>query len=151
MGVYVLLTLWLRQKGSPESKKLAGPEAVDEDPRAHRRDKEAPWPVRTGGLALALYQHSLSLAFLALFVLSVALHAAGGVAEYNAEQEAHGGEPVSTPAYLATERFWFESLQNWQSEFLSLGVLVGLSVYLRERGSPESKPVHVPHAETGRE
>jgi hypothetical protein len=151
MGVYVLLTVWLRQKGSPESKHPEGPEDVDEDPRGHRGDKDAPWPVRQGGVALALYQHSLSLAFLALFLLAFALHAAGGAAEYSAEQQAHGGEPVSALAYVATARFWFESLQNWQSEFLALAVLVVLSVYLRERGSPESKPVHSPHAETGRE
>jgi len=151
LGAYVVLTAFLRQKGSPESKRLAGLEAVDEDPRAHRHDKDAPWPVRRGGLVLRLYEHSLSLALLLLFVGAFALHVAGGTSAYNQEQAAHGGAPVSVVGYLGTSRLWFESLQNWQSEFLAIGVLVVLSVVLRERGSPESKPVHHPHGETGRE
>ena len=150
MGAYVVLTAVLRQKGSPESKRLAGPEDVDEDPRGHRHDKDAPWPVRRGGVALRLYEHSLSLALLALFVASFALHVAGGTSAYNQEQAAHGGAPVSVVGYLGTARLWFQSLQNWQSEFLAIGVLVVLSVSLRERGSPESKPVHHPHGETGK-
>lgn len=149
MGAYVVLTALLVQKGSPESKGLGGPEAVDADPRAHRHDKDAPWPVRRGGLALRLYEHSLSLALLALFAASFALHVAGGAAAYNHEQALHGGDPVSVLGFLATPQLWFQSLQNWQSEFLSVGVLVALSVYLRERGSPESKPVHAPHRQTG--
>jgi hypothetical protein len=151
MAAFVLLTVRLRQKGSPESKKLDGDEPVDADPWRHRDAENAPWPVRRGGLALTLYQHSLSLALLALFVASFALHAAGGAREYTQEQAEHGGEPATTLEYLSTSRFWFESFQNWQSEFLSIGLLVVLSVYLRERGSPESKPVHHPHHETGRE
>jgi hypothetical protein len=149
MGAYVFLTAFLRQKGSPESKRLDGPEAVDEDPRAHRHDKDAPWPVRRGGLALRLYEHSLSLALLLLFVLSFTLHVVGGALAYNHDQAQHGGGPVSVVGYMGTSRLWFQSLQNWQSEFLSIGVLVLLSVTLRERGSPESKPVHHPHRETG--
>jgi hypothetical protein len=151
MGAYVFLTAFLRQKGSPESKRLAGAEDVDADPRAHRHDKDAPWPVRRGGLALRLYEHSLSLALLALFIGSFALHVVGGTREYNQEQAEHGGPPVSVVGYLGTSRLWFEAFQNWQSEFLSIGVLVVLSVFLRERGSPESKPVHHPHGETGQE
>jgi hypothetical protein len=151
MGAYVALTALLFQKGSPESKGLDGPEAVDEDPRAHRDAKDAPWPVRQGGLALRLYEHSLSLALLTLFAGSFALHAAGGAAAYNHEQALHGGEPLPLLGFLASPQLWFQSLQNWQSEFLSAGVLVVLSVYLRERGSPESKPVHHPHRETGGE
>jgi hypothetical protein len=151
MGAYVAMTAFLRQKGSPESKKLDGPEDVDEDPRLHRQDKDAPWPVRRGGLALRLYQHSLSLVLLSLFVVTFGLHVVGGTMQYNHEQAAHGGDEVSVVGYLGTSRLWFQSLQNWQSEFLSIGVLVVLSVYLRERGSPESKPVHRPHYETGKE
>ena len=149
MGAYVVLTAALFQKGSPESKGLDGPEAVDEDPRAHRLDKDAPWPVRRGGLVLKLYEHSLSLALLTLFVVSFALHVTGGAAAYNHEQALHGGDPVSLFGFVASPQLWFQSLQNWQSEFLSVGVLVVLSVFLRERGSPESKPVHHPHRETG--
>jgi hypothetical protein len=151
MAAFVVLTVSLRQKGSPESKKLVGEEEVDEDPRearriANRRAK-APWAVRRGGLALVLYEHSLSIALLLLFAASFVLHAVGGAAEYSEEQLAHGGVAVSTLAYVFTARFWFESFQNWQSEFLSVGVLFVFTIYLRERGSPQSKPVAAPHDE----
>ena len=148
MGVFVVLTVGLRQKGSSESKSVdGGEEAVDREPRDR---PGAPWPVRRGGLALAVYQHSLSLALFALFAGSFALHAVGGSMEYNEEQAAHGAPDRVTPAsYVATPRFWFESFQNWQSEFMSVGALIVLSIFLRERGSPESKPVDAPHAETG--
>jgi hypothetical protein len=147
---YVLLTAWLYQKGSAESKKLDEPELVDRDPRTVHPNARTPWPVRRGGPVLKLYEHSLSLAFLLLFLVSISLHAAAGAGAYNAEQAAHG-EPnaVSALQYAATSRFWFESLQNWQSEFLSLAAVVLLSIFLRERGSPESKPVDSPHSETG--
>jgi hypothetical protein len=151
MGVYVLLTAFLRQKGSPESKKLAGEEAVDRDPRSVPPHPDAPWPVRRGGIILTLYAHSLTLTLLLFFGLCLALHAMSGVREYNAEQLAHGGAPASTLGYMGTATFWFESLQNWQSEFLSLAVMIVLAIFLRQRGSPESKPVDHPHWETGRE
>ena len=148
MGGFVLLTVFLFQKGSPESKKPGGDEPEDEDPRTSERD-DAPWLVRTGGVKLWLYERSLSIALFTLFFLSFALHAAGGAREYSSEQEAHGGSAVSIPGYLRTSQFWFESLQNWQSEFLAVGALVVLSIYLRQRGSPESKPVAAAHTETG--
>jgi len=151
MGTYVLLTAVLRQKGSPESKKLAGEEAVDRDPRYVRPHPEAPWPVRRGGLVLTLYAHSLTLVLLLLFVACFLGHAMSGVREYNAEELAHGGAPLSVVGYLGSATFWFESWQNWQSEFLSLAVMIVLAIVLRQRGSPESKPVDHPHHETGRE
>jgi hypothetical protein len=98
-----------------------------------------------------LYERSLSSVLFALFFASFAMHAIGGADEYSAEQVAHGGEAVGTLGYLRTSQFWFESFQNWQSEFLAVGALVVLSVYLRQRGSPESKPVAAAHAETGTE
>jgi hypothetical protein len=140
--------VWLRQKGSAESKKVEGEEPVDKDPSRSRR-QNAPWPVRKGGVVLKLYENSLSLAFIALFLLSFALHAAGGRATYNVEQREHGSAPISTWSYVNTSRFWFESLQNWQSEFLATGAIVLFSVFLRQRGSPESKPVDAPHSQTG--
>ena len=149
MGAYVLLTVWLRQKGSSESKPLQGEDPVDEDPARHRHDPDAPWPVRRGGLALALYRNSLSIAFLTLFVLSWWLHALTGAREYSADQVAHGGEPVGTMQFVTRAQFWFESLQNWQSEFLAVASIVLLSIVLRQHGSPESKPVHASHASTG--
>jgi len=146
---YVILTAFLFQKGSAESKSPDEPEAVDRDPRRSRQRRDVPWPVRRGGLALRLYEHSLSLAFLALFLASFALHAASGAREFSAEQLEHGEPGVTALAYLGTSRFWLESLQNWQSEFLAIAAMVFLSVYLRERGSPESKPVDAPHDQTG--
>jgi len=147
IGAFVLLTVKLRQKGSPESKKLEGDEAVDAEPNPRR--KGAPWPVRKDGLVLKVYEHSLTITLFGLFLLSFWLHALGGATEYSEQQLAHGEEPVTALAYVGTNRFWFESLQNWQSEFLSIGVLVVLSVFLREKGSPESKPVDHPIWETG--
>jgi len=149
MGVYVLLTAFLFQKGSAESKDPDGEEEVDKDPRNQRDKSDAPGPVKQGGLALLLYENSLAIALFALFVLTFALHALGGAADYNEQQLAHGGESVSTFGYLLTAQMWFESFQNWQSEFLSVGALVVLSIFLRQRGSPESKPVAAAHAETG--
>ncbi len=151
MGAFVLLTVWLRQKGSPESRNVEGKEPVDEDPRRADVDDDAPWLARTGGVKLWLYERSLSIALFSSFALSFLLHAAGGAQEYSAGQEAHGGTPVGMLRYLATARFWFESFQNWQSEFLAVGALVVLSIYLRQKGSPESKPVAASHAATGTE
>jgi len=149
MAVFVVLTAFLYQRGSSESKDIEEPTSVDQRPEEARDDPDAPWAVRRGGLALAVYRHSLSLALFALFAASFALHLAGGAADYNEEQRAHGEATISTLAYLATSRFWFESFQNWQSEFLSVAVLVLLTVWLREQGSPQSKPVAAPHHETG--
>ena len=151
MSAYVLLTAFLYQKGSAESKDPDRSEPADADPREHRDDPKAPWPVRQGGWVLRLYEHSLTIALFLLFVLSFFLHAAGGAREYSAEQLEHGEQAVSTLEYLGTSRFWFESFQNWQSEFLSVGAVVVLSIFLRQKGSPESKPVHAPHGETGEE
>jgi hypothetical protein len=151
MGMFVLLTVFLRQKGSAESKKPYGDEDVDEDPRDHADEPDAPGPVKKGGLALKLYSNSLCLAFLALFLVSFFLHAAGGAKDYSEEQREHGKAPVTTVQYLGTSRFWFESLQNWQSEFLSIAAMVILSIHLRQYGSPESKPVAHGHWKTGSE
>jgi hypothetical protein len=149
MAFYVWLTSFLFQKGSSESKKLNGPMPVDRDPRLSRNKRNAPWPVRKGGLALWLYQYSLSYAFALLFLGSIALHAVGGARAESAERIARGDAPVSVMQYVGGSRFWFESFQNWQSEFLSLSAMVVLSIFLRHRGSPESKPVDAPHDETG--
>jgi hypothetical protein len=149
MGLYVLLTAVLHQKGSAESKPLDDDDAVDEDPRFASDKQLAPWPVRRGGWILKLYEHSLSIALLSLFVASFLLHAAGGAHEYSRQQLLHGETPVTMLGYLATSQFWFESFQNWQSEFLSIAAVVVLSIFLRERGSPESKPVAAPYSQTG--
>jgi hypothetical protein len=148
-AAYVLLTVYLYQRGSSESKDPNKQEAVDADPRESQSDPNAPWPVRRGGAWLKIYENSLLLAFLVLFVLAFVLHALGGVRAYNHEQVLHGGATVSALHYMGTSQFWFESFQNWQSEFLALLSIVTLSIWLRQRGSPESKPVASPHTQTG--
>ena len=149
MTIFVVLTRFLYQRGSSESKRIEAPEAVDQDPRDARNDPDAPWPVRRGGVWLALYERSLSLVLLLAFTGSFWLHAAGGTAKYNENQREHGEETISTIAYIGTSQFWFESFQNWQSEFFSVGVLALLTVWLRQRGSPQSKPVAAPMDDTG--
>jgi hypothetical protein len=149
MACYVVLTAVLYQKGSSESKRPDVIEPVDLDPADSPRKTEAPWPVRSGGLILRLYEHSLSLAFSLLFVLSFALHARTGLAIHNEDRMEHGAPPVALSEYMTSSQFWFESLQNWQSEFLSLAAMVTFTIFLRQRGSPESKPVDAPNWETG--
>jgi hypothetical protein len=151
MGAYVFLTAFLFQRGSAESKDPdKKQEPVDRKPDPRREG--APGPVRRGGFSLALYRNSLGLAFALLFLVSLLLHAVGGAGEYNDEQRTHGQpEQVSVLQYLGTSRFWFESLQNWQSEFLAIAAMVIFSIFLRQHGSPESKPVDAPHSQTGTE
>lgn len=144
MMLYVVLTVSLRQKGSSESKGLNGPEDVDREPKAH---PNAPWPVKKGGIWLKVYKHSLSIAFAVLFLISFVLHLVGSMEDYNSEQLSAGKPLVNILEYVTNSRFWFESFQNWQSEFLSVAAIVLLSVWLREKGSPESKPVDMPHYE----
>ena len=149
MFLYVLLTAYLYQKGSSESRKLDEENPQDRDPKKSKDNPDAPWPVRKGGLVLKLYENSLSLAFFLLFLVSFWLHAVGGSWEYNEEQLQHGQTTVTVLGYMGTSRFWFESLQNWQSEFLAIWAMVVFSIWLRQRRSPESKPVDSPHSETG--
>lgn len=148
MALYVLLTVSLYQKGSSESKSLTEEEEVDREPSPTRAG--APWPVRKGGWVVKLYQNSLSLAFFVLFGLSFVLHAIGGVQAHNEEQQLQGkADFMSLGEFLGSSEFWFQSFQNWQSEFLSVFSIVVLSIFLRQKGSPESKPVDAPHQETG--
>jgi hypothetical protein len=150
MGMYVLLTAFLVQKGSAESKPLRGPAEQDEDPRQHRDDPQAPWPVRQGSeLLLRLYENSLAIGFAVAFLLSFWLHAVTCARAYNEDQLMHGGSTVSSWGYVATSQFWWESFQHWQSEFLAVAAIVGGSIFLRQRSSAQSKPVHAPHADTG--
>ena len=150
MAFYVILTVFLYQKGSAESKKHDGTDTVEEDPAAHRNEPDVPGPVRAGGWRLSVYKRSLSLALVALFLASFFGHAAAGARRYEEEQRQHGSTArVTLSSYLRTPQFWYESFQNWQSEFLAVLAIVVLSIRLRQWGSPESKPVHAPHSETG--
>jgi hypothetical protein len=147
MFAYVLLTVSLYQRGSAESKDPDKKEEVDRAPDPKRPG--APAAVRRGGAVLWLYERSLGIAFLLLFAVSFLLHAVGGAASFNEEARLHHERTVTVLEYFATSRFWYESFQNWQSEFLAIGAMVVLSIWLRQRGSPESKPVDAPHKQTG--
>jgi hypothetical protein len=150
MSAFVMFTAYLYQVGSPESRRPGVTEPVDVDARRFAHLPDAPWPVRRGGWVLVVYEHSLGLALFLLFVASWGGHVLGGWAEYGEAQTLHGEAVPSLLEYVTSSRFWFESFQNWQSEFLSVAAMIWLSVYLRQRRSPESKPVHAPHSETGR-
>ncbi len=147
MALYVMLTISLRQIGSAESKKLDETEAVDRMPVA---SKNAPWPVRHGGWVLKNYAHSLSIVFGFLFLISWGLHLYGSWQDHNNEQVLKGKSIDSILEYLGQANFWFETFQNWQSEFLSVASIVILTIFLRQKGSPESKPVDAPDLETGK-
>lgn len=150
MASYVMLTAVLFQRGSSESKDPDADKAPeDEDPAKHTRKKDAPWPVRAGGIWLTLYSHSLGVALTLLFIVSFVLHWLNSLRAANAEAMEHGQAAQSALAYLVDAQFWFESFQNWQSEFLSTAVLVVLSIVLRQKGSPESKHVAAAHGDTG--
>lgn len=143
MGMYVFLTVFLFQRGSAESKSPDKKEDVDEVPS--KPGPDAPSPVRKGGWIMTLYSYSLSLAFLLLFLASFAIHAISGAGLDNAERAAHGQAPQTVLEFMSSSQFWFEAMQNWQSEFLAVFSIVVLSIFLRQKGSPESKPLAMPH------
>lgn len=145
MALYVALTVKLRQIGSSESKKLYQPEEVDREPKP---GPDAPWPVNKGGIWLKLYNHSLSIALFILFLFSFMMHFYGSIRNYNEEQMDMGKLPDTPSQYIVNPHFWFESFQNWQSEFLAVASIALLSIWLRQKGSPESKPVDAPYWET---
>lgn len=147
MALFIWLAIFLYQKGSSESKKFDGTDEVDREPSPTRKD--APWPVRKGGLILKFYKHSLTLVLVLLFILSFVAHLYGSLKDENEHAMAMGEPIVSMGEHFQSSRFWFESFQNWQSEFLSIFALIVLSIFLRQKGSPQSKPVDAPHDETG--
>lgn len=147
MALYVVLTVSLRQLGSAESKSLDKAEDVDREPKY---SPNAPWTVKKGGLFLKIYSHSPSIAFAILFLGSWLMHFYGSWKDQNAENLLKHQPLISLRNFLAEPRFWFETFQNWQSEFLSVLGIVFLSTYLRQKGSPESKPVDAPHMQTGK-
>jgi len=149
MGCYVIFTVFLRQKGSPESRPLDATDTSEDSVAAAKRRAGSPWAARQYGWIRKLYEYSLTLALFLLFILSFILHAVAGQHVFNEEQALHNGQAVTLSGYFMTSQFWFESFQNWQSEFLSVGVLILLSIVLRQKGSPQSKAVSHPHGETG--
>jgi hypothetical protein len=150
MSAYVLLTAVLFQRGSAESRDPDQPERKDDDVRSAARDPRAPWPLHASRIVGYVYAHSLGLTLGLLFVASFVLHWLSSARAAAEDADLHGEMAAeSMLGHLGDARLWFESLQNWQSEFLSTAVLIVLTIFLRQRGSPESKPVAAPTAQTG--
>jgi hypothetical protein len=147
MALFLIFSMFLYQKGSSESKDPDKEEDVDKEPNP--RKKGAPGPVKAGGFVLKMYKHSLCYTLSLFFLLSFFMHWHGSLKDHNEEQLLKNKPTESAMEYLSSSRFWFESFQNWESEFLSIFSLVVLSIFLREQGSPQSKPVDAPHKETG--
>jgi hypothetical protein len=148
--LYIFATIWLIQKGSSESKKpdRVGRESDEQQLLGtHTKPDSPPW-AKAGGWRTAVFSNSLLLVMGAIWIASWLAQSLAGRIVYNAEQLDHQAGTVSWPTYLTTSDFWNRTLQNWQSEFLAVGSMVILSVFLRQRGSPESKPVGAPHADT---
>jgi hypothetical protein len=142
MFALVILTVFLRQKGSDESKPMKG-KIPQETASRYSFWRAGDWSGRIKAARHGVYAHSLSLTLFAIFIVSLLLHAYGGAMAYNEEALRHQQPTVGTFSYMGTSRFWYESMQNWQSEFLAVGALILLSIHLRERGSPQSKPVGI--------
>ncbi|WP_327002558.1 hypothetical protein OHA72_46810 [Dactylosporangium sp. NBC_01737] len=149
--LYIVLTVWLLQKGSPESKSLdqAGTES-DEDQLVgpHARDDSPGW-AKAAGWRRHLLSNSLGLVMGTVFLLSWLAQSIAGVVTFNERQLSQLQEPVTWLDYLTEPDFWNRTLQNWQSELLAVFSMAVLAIYLRQRGSPESKPVGAPHTSTG--
>ncbi|HYF27455.1 MAG TPA: DUF6766 family protein [Baekduia sp.] len=149
--LFILATVWLLQRGSTESKELdkAGPETDEQQRLGEHVSPDSPTWAKAGGWRTHLYSNSLLLVMAAIFVLSWLAQAVTGRIEYNARQYDHQEDGLDLVSYVGTSDFWNRTLQNWQSEFLAVGSMVVLSIYLRQRGSAESKPVGAPHSATG--
>jgi hypothetical protein len=151
--LYILATVWLLQRGSSESKELdkAGRESDHDQQVGAYAEADSPRWARVSGLRLTVYSNSLGLVMGVIFCLSWLAQSVAGRAAYNAQQLSQREDPVSWTGYIASPDFWSRTLQNWQSEFLAVAAMAALSIYLRQRGSPESKPVGRPHSSTGGE
>ena len=147
MSMYVVLTAYLFQRGSSESND------PDEPPRDANLDAQlrpdSPASLRAGPVWRWIYAHSLGIVLSILFLISFLLHWRYSALHAAQEARDHGDVVPTVLEYLDDPQLWFESFQNWQSEFLSTAVLVVLSIFLRERNSPESKPLAAPHSHTG--
>ncbi|MEU2072289.1 DUF6766 family protein [Streptomyces anulatus] len=149
--LYIFATVWLLQRGSPESKEMhkAGPESDQDQQIGEHARRASPRWASVGGTRQALFSRSLGLVMATLFLLSWLAQSIAGVAAYNEQQLRQLQAPIGWGNYLVSADFWSRSLQNWQSELLAVASMAILSVYLRQRGSPESKPVGAPHHSTG--
>jgi len=151
--LYILLTVWFLQKGSPESKELgrAGTESDEDQLVGEHARPDSPASARARGLRLWLFSNSLLIVMATIWLGSWFAQAVTGWSDYNSDQLVHGEPALSLWQFVGSAHFWEATLQNWQSEFLAVGSMAVLAIYLRQRGSPESKPVGSPHAATGAE
>jgi uncharacterized protein DUF6766 len=149
--VFALATVWLVQKGSSESKEVeeAGLESDQKQRVRSFADGRSPRWARLGGVRTWIYENSFLLVMGPIFLACWLAQSLTGWNGFNDEQREHGEQTVSWLGYLDRADFWEKTLQNWQSEFLAVGTMVVFTIYLRQRGSPESKPVGAPHDETG--
>jgi hypothetical protein len=149
--LYIVLTVWLLQHGSPESKELekAGTESDKEQKVKGHAEPDSPAWARVGGWRLKLYSNSLGIVMAVIFFACWLTQSIAGWASYNRERLVDLRDPISWTSYLLNPDFWSRTLQNWQSEFLAVGSFAVLAIYLRQRGSPQSKPVGEPHSSTG--
>jgi hypothetical protein len=149
--LYIFLTVWLLQKGSPESKPLDQPglESDRDQKVGPYADEHSPKWARASGFRLTIFSNSLGLVMGLIFLASWATQSIAGVAAFNEQQLGNLQDPVSWPAYLLEPDFWNRTLQNWQSELLAVASMAILAIYLRQRGSPQSKPVGTAHLATG--
>jgi hypothetical protein len=149
--LFILATVWLVQKGSNESKRLdeAGLESDREQKVGRHAPENAPGSAKQErGFRRFAYENSLLLAMATIFLLSWGGQSLNNWRAYNDDQREHGGSALGWSEYVVNADFWERSLENWQSEFLAVGTLAVFTIYLRQRGSPESKPVGAPHDET---
>jgi hypothetical protein len=151
--LFIAATIWLVQRGSPESKKPGdeGPGTDEEQSVGAHAHPDSPEWARVGGIRQVVYSNSLLLVMGAVFVLSWLAQSLAGTVVMNAENADHGQPPIGWIEYIGTPDFWNRTLQNWQSEFLAVGAMIALSIFLRQRGSSESKPVGAPHHVTAEE
>jgi hypothetical protein len=149
--VFAVATIWLLQKGSNESKQLdeAGRESDQRQRVKGYADERSPRWAKVDDFRRTIYENSFLIVMTVIFLLSWFVQSVTGWNEFNDEQRQHGESTVSWLTYLDRADFWENTLQNWQSEFLAVGTMVVFTIYLRQRGSPESKPVGAPHDETG--
>jgi hypothetical protein len=149
--LFILLTVWLLQRGSPESKELDKPgrESDEEQKVGEHAQQNSPRWAKVAGFRRTIYENSLVLVMGTFWLGTWFAQSVTGVVEYNSDRLDHNVDTVSWVSYLGRPDFWNRTLQNWQSEFLAVGSMAILAVYLRQRGSPESKPVGAPHSATG--
>ncbi|WP_066293904.1 DUF6766 family protein [Arthrobacter sp. B6] len=149
--LYITATIWLVQRGSPESKELhkTGLESDKQQLVAEYSNAKSPAWARARGWRLTVFSNSLGATMGLIFVLSWLVQSIAGNSAYNEEQLSNFQQPAAWAEYVASAEFWNRTLQNWQSEFLAVGSMVVLAIYLRQRGSPESKPVGSAHDDTG--